>query len=39
MKKVLVIIVAIGFMAVLTSCQASHNCPNYGQVTIEQNNA
>ena len=37
MKKVLVFILAIGFMAAFTACQTQHDCPNYGQVKNEQN--
>ena len=36
MKKVIVVILAIGFMAAFTACQTQQDCPNYGQVKIEQ---
>lgn len=39
MKKVVIVILAVGFMVVLTSCQTQHNCPNYGQLETEQSNA
>ena len=35
MKKVLVVILAIVFMASFTACQTQHDCPNYGQVKTQ----
>ncbi len=36
MKKVLIVIIAFGFMSAFTACQTQHDCPNYGQVKIKQ---
>jgi len=36
MKKVLVVVLIIAFMAAFTACQTQHDCPNYGQVKMEQ---
>ena len=36
MKKVLVVILAIGFGCFFTACQTQQDCPNYGQVKTEQ---
>ena len=36
MKKVFIVILALGFMAIFTACQTQHNCPNYGQLKVEQ---
>ena len=36
MKKVLVVIVILGFIAAFTACQTQQDCPNYGQVKTEQ---
>ncbi len=36
MKKVLVVILAIGFITAFTACQTQHDCPNYGQLKTEE---